>query len=450
MIPFTAFTTSAAEENEENSVSIFEATRTDFRDESVYTLIVSRFYDGDSGNNVYCWDDTMAGNVENNDPAWRGDLKGLIEKLDYIKALGFTAIRLNSVAQNTSSYDYHGEQPTNLTDIDFRLESDGITYLDLIDACHSRGLKIMQNVVINHTSSFGEENLKKLFELNKDAVWSITDSLIPTNTLLEHYPNYSSMTSDEQFNARIDVLKAKFTDSLNADEIYHREKTMSYYSATQQQGTIASDCVDLNTENPVVALYLATSCAWYAQMGVDAICIQNAEYISRWTLNEGILPILKNILKNSHLNTEIFYEMTPRTHEVWNNNIESLSVPFYSWAETNPDWQNNWDSTHPTANIQKSLDHYSAHQDPSDAPTSNNAFLNGMNYHTPDCSQANGMHAFDFNMLWGFSNAGNAFSSALISDRYINDATWNLMSVDTWDYGPDSIDKTRFSLGLTE
>ena len=32
MIPFTAFTTSAAEGNEENSVSIFEATRTDFRD----------------------------------------------------------------------------------------------------------------------------------------------------------------------------------------------------------------------------------------------------------------------------------------------------------------------------------------------------------------------------------------------------------------------------------
>ena len=54
MIPFTAFTTSAAEENEENSVSIFEATRTDFRDESVYTLMISRFYDGDSGNNVYC------------------------------------------------------------------------------------------------------------------------------------------------------------------------------------------------------------------------------------------------------------------------------------------------------------------------------------------------------------------------------------------------------------
>jgi len=97
MIPVTML--SAVEEDTQKTVSLFEATRTDFRDESVYTLMISRFYDGDSGNNVYCWDDAQAGNTENHDPAWRGDFKGLIEKLDYIKALGFTAVRLNCVAR---------------------------------------------------------------------------------------------------------------------------------------------------------------------------------------------------------------------------------------------------------------------------------------------------------------------------------------------------------------
>jgi len=42
---------------EDYDLSVFHGTRTDFRDESVYTLLISRFYDGDSGNNVHCWDD---------------------------------------------------------------------------------------------------------------------------------------------------------------------------------------------------------------------------------------------------------------------------------------------------------------------------------------------------------------------------------------------------------
>lgn len=275
MIPVTML--SAVEEDTQKTVSLFETTRTDFRDESVYTLMISRFYDGDSGNNVYCWDDAQAGNTENNDPAWRGDFKGLIERLDYIKALGFTAIRLNCVAQNASGYDYHGEHPINLKDIDFRLESDGFTYTDVVDACHARGLKIMQDVMLNSTSNFGEEILCKLFELNEETQWSVTESMIPTEKLLEQYPNYVSMAAGEQLQARLDLLRT----SLNDEEYYHRETSTVYETATQQQGTTAGDCIDLNTENPEVALYLATSCAWYAEMGVDAICITNAEYINR-------------------------------------------------------------------------------------------------------------------------------------------------------------------------
>ena len=63
----------------------------DMREESIYFVMTTRFYDGDSGNNVHCWDDSKAGNPDS-DPAWRGDFKGLAEKLDYIKALGFSAI----------------------------------------------------------------------------------------------------------------------------------------------------------------------------------------------------------------------------------------------------------------------------------------------------------------------------------------------------------------------
>ena len=34
----------------------FVGGRTDFRDESIYFVLTTRFYDGDPGNNVLCWD----------------------------------------------------------------------------------------------------------------------------------------------------------------------------------------------------------------------------------------------------------------------------------------------------------------------------------------------------------------------------------------------------------
>ena len=60
--------------------------------------MTTRFFDGDTGNNVHCWDDSKAGNPDS-DPAWRGDFKGLIDKLDYLKALGFSAIWITPVAK---------------------------------------------------------------------------------------------------------------------------------------------------------------------------------------------------------------------------------------------------------------------------------------------------------------------------------------------------------------
>jgi len=433
----------------EENISVFRGTRTDLRDESVYTLIISRFYDGDSGNNVHCWDDGMAGNPDS-DPAWRGDFKGLIEKLDYIKALGFTAVRLNPVVQNASGYDYHGFHAINLKDVDFRLESDGYTYEDLIDACHARGLKVIQGVVLNHTSNFGEEYLRKLFELDEEAAWSVTESLIPMETLLEHYPNYADMPAAEQYQARLDMLRANITETLNADEHYHRERSMEYDSYLKQQGQIAGDCIDINTENPEVALYLAESCLWYAQMGVDAICIDAAESINRWTYNEGILPLLNDLLEEAGLELDIYAEVVSRDLNTWFNNTPSLSVPFYSWAETEDEWKGNWDDTDPTANIQTSIDHYHAHDttEKFEIPTSTNALLDGIEYHTPDYSESSGMYTFDFTMMWNFANAQQAFNAAKNADPYMNDATWNMLSVDNWDYGPGGMEKIRYSEGI--
>ncbi|WP_134115730.1 alpha-amylase family glycosyl hydrolase, partial [Orenia marismortui] len=135
--------------------------RTDFREETIYFLMTARFYDGDSSNNRYTRAGLNAGNDNNNDPSWRGDFAGLIEKLDYIKALGFSAIWITPPVLNRSDSDYHGYHAWDMTEIDGRLESPGATYQDFIDAAHDKGLKVIQDIVLNHSSRYGEKNLHR-------------------------------------------------------------------------------------------------------------------------------------------------------------------------------------------------------------------------------------------------------------------------------------------------
>ena len=122
-----------------------EWERSDLREDSIYFLITTRFYDGDKSNNVHCWEDKKANNPDSDTP-WRGDFKGLIERLDYIKALGFTAVWITPVVENCSGYDYHGYHAFDFAKVDPRYESKGVTFQDVIDAEHKKGLKIIHSL----------------------------------------------------------------------------------------------------------------------------------------------------------------------------------------------------------------------------------------------------------------------------------------------------------------
>ncbi|MEU8270891.1 carbohydrate binding domain-containing protein [Sphaerisporangium sp. NPDC049002] len=64
----------------------------DPREDSIYFVMTARFDDGDSSNNRGGSQNIRSGNAANNDPMFRGDFKGLIDKLDHVKGLGFSAI----------------------------------------------------------------------------------------------------------------------------------------------------------------------------------------------------------------------------------------------------------------------------------------------------------------------------------------------------------------------
>lgn len=422
----------------------------DFREETIYFLMTTRFYDGDSSNNRYCWDDEeLIKSETNHDPGWRGDFKGLIEKLDYIKALGFSAIWITPVVENASGLDYHGYHAYDFSRVDPRYESDDTTYQDLINACHEKGIRVVQDIVLNHTGNWGERNIFHMFDKDEDDGTSDKSAFmsvahdgekaaelkkgvemmgqgasdyddIETNASIPDYKKPGA-----QYDSRLAAMKE---DAIDTDRIYHHEKSIQWEGYTVQTGQMAGDCVDINTENPEVAKYLRECYINYINMGVDAFRIDTVKHISRLTFNKEFLPYF---MEAGGDNFFMFGEACVRRHETFNAGIAPISVCFYTWKESK-DYP--WGDT--LSNEETVLKHYNENM--SEQRTSDNAFLKGNEYHTPDRSQASGLDQIDFRMHWAFANAGSAFSAGLDEDPYFNDSTYNVTYVDSHDYAPDT------------
>ena len=452
---------------------------TDLREDTIYFVITTRFYDGDTGNNVHCWDDASANNPDT-DPAWRGDFKGLIEKLDYIKALGFSAIWITPVVTNASGYDYHGYHAFDFSTVDVRYESEGATYQDLITAAHAKGMKIVQDVVFQHTGNFGERTFAPTFEKKYTTVKDLEDlktSMIPSKMLLDAYglksaEEYYAQLPQLQYDQRLNLMKQtnvtannntesplKDTETdekvsrdpvFNSKNYYHNGywQSLNWDDWTCKYAQIDGDCVDLNTENPYVAEKLVEMYGNYIGMGVDAFRVDTVRHISRLSLNTMYNKQLKAIGGSKFY---MFGEICCRYSQVWYRDHASESTPFYTWDE--PDdtftsqWQTGTDPDSVNTNMNLTLEHWAEYDSTSNQPTSTNAFLSGNEYHTPDYSKNSGMGAIDFLMHWQFDSASSAFGSALAEDKYFNDSTWNVVYVDSHDYAPDRNQKVRFSGG---
>ena len=385
----------------------------DFRDETIYFLITTRFYDGDPSNNEQC-QEQIDRKHDPSDPAWRGDFKGLIEKLDYIKALGFTAIWITPVVENDSGYDYHGYHAYDFSKVDSRYESDGATYQDLIDACHEKGMKIIQDVVWNHTCNWGEENLLQIDN-----------------------PVYAGGRSKM-------VMPDGSAD--DPDNIYHHNGFCGgsdWDLEEAQTRTIADDCFDLQTENPLVYNYLIDCYTDYINMGVDAFRVDTVKHISRLTLNATFVPAMKEAGGEDFY---MFGEVCTKGHNVWYREQPPISTCFYTWADDEL-WLGRWSETDLATNEALVHEHYESHKDMNNQPTSDNAFLKGNEYHEPDYSQKSGLDVIDFQMHWSFIDAQKAFNTAKGEDAYFNDSTWNVVYVDSHDFGPDEEQKKRYNKG---
>lgn len=136
---------------------IKDETDFDWDEAVIYFLLTDRFKDGNPDNNNPNDEDY---NLNHSETYHGGDLQGIIDELDYLQALGINTIWITPIVDNIdhnhrhgkvgAQYGYHGYWAKDFTQMDEHL-GDLDTLKILIDEAHDRGIKLMVDVVLNHT-----------------------------------------------------------------------------------------------------------------------------------------------------------------------------------------------------------------------------------------------------------------------------------------------------------
>ena len=119
----------------------------------LYLIMPDRFANGDPSNDVIKGMREKKIDRQAQYARHGGDFKGIMNHLDYIADLGATAIWLNPVLENDmKSSSYHGYSTTDYYKVDARFGTNE-EYVQLIDECHKKGLKVVMDMIFNHCGS---------------------------------------------------------------------------------------------------------------------------------------------------------------------------------------------------------------------------------------------------------------------------------------------------------
>jgi len=200
----------------------------------IYLITPDRFSNGDTTN------DSPTGYLEKTDrsnPDGRhgGDIKGIVNHLDYIKDLGATTIWINPLLENNmAKYSYHGYSITDYYKTDPRFGSNS-DYLTLSSAIHQKGMKLVMDMVFNHCGS---------------QHWWMKDP--PAKDWFNEFPEFT----------RTSYRSSTVSDS------YHSQ----YDSIHFVKGWFDVTMPDLNQHNPFLARYLIQNSIWWIEYaGLDGI-----------------------------------------------------------------------------------------------------------------------------------------------------------------------------------
>jgi glycosidase len=225
-------------------------------DDVIYLIMPDRFSNGDPGNDKPS-DGPPAATDRKNPRAYHGgDLRGIINHLQYFKDLGVTALWLTPWYDNWNGVNtcdkpwcpntyYHGYHAIDYYAVEDRF-GDMATLRELIEKAHALGLKIIQDQVANHVGSrhpwVQESPLDDWFH----------------GTLAHHTVN-------------------KFQNSVLLTPHANRDEVRNTLD-----GWFSDDLPDMNQEQPEVARYeIQNSLWWIGATGLDAIRQDTIQYMPR-------------------------------------------------------------------------------------------------------------------------------------------------------------------------
>ncbi len=244
-------------------------------DDAIYLIVPDRFANGDTGNDLV----EVKGSVQQLDRSRMdvrhgGDIQGMIDRLDYIADLGVTAIWPTPMLEDNQFYHHYAISDYYRVDPHFGTNE---LYRDFVRLAHSKGLKIIQDVVPNHCGS---------------GHWWMSD--LP----------FSDWVNRHELSATPGSFALPPLSDLHASasDVNLQGKTWLY------------DCMpDMNLDNPFVLKYLTQMAVWWIEYAdLDALRVDTYFYMGRagseWTAN---------IRKE--------YPQMRFVGEVWNDNPAFLS-----------------------------------------------------------------------------------------------------------------------------
>jgi len=261
----------------------------------IYLLMPDRFSNGDTLN------DNIEGMKEkadrlNPDKRHGGDIKGIINHLDYLNNLGITALWINPLVENDmEKYSYHGYSATDFYKIDARFGSN-LDYVSLSDSMHKTGMKLIMDMIFNHC---GSEH------------WWMKD--LPSAGWIHQFPEYTSTS---------------YRGGTVADHYVSAFDSINFL-----KGWFSNLQPDLNQHDPFLARYLIQNSIWWIEYaGLDGIRMDTYPYSFKDFMAEWGKAVLNeypdfNIVGECWLTNPAsiaYWQKDALNHDNYNSNLPSV------------------------------------------------------------------------------------------------------------------------------
>ena len=217
----------------------------------IYLITPDRYANGNPKNDTVS-ELTEKANRKNKDSRHGGDLKGIIDHLDYISDMGFTQIWLNPVLENNQpKYSYHGYSTTDYYNIDARFGSNEL-YKKLSAKAKEKGIGIIMDLILNHIGS---------------GHWWMND-----------------LPSKDWIN-----FEGEFIQTNHIHEAVHDPYLTKSQKDLFTNGWFVETMPDLNQDNEFLSTYLIQVSIWWIEFAdlsgyrIDTYPYVNKNFLSQWS-----------------------------------------------------------------------------------------------------------------------------------------------------------------------